>query len=125
MLKALAAGLGIGAGIQAFRAWPPDGPVTMDAAAIVFAVGLIAAYLGGRWHGRGHATAVAVASAEATATAAAVQSVNIVLADRPAPPVRVPSDTAPWLAGERPQITADDLDGLDVAEIIEQAPETA
>lgn len=121
MLKAIAFGLACGAGIQAWRAWPPDGPVTADGAAVVLVLGVLCAYLGGRWHGRGtgKATAVAVASAEATATA--VQSVNLIIGDTAARAagIRVPTEEVSWFDGQRVIASADDFDGFDLTELRE------
>lgn len=129
MFKLLAVGIGLGAGLQAWRNYPPDGPVAGDMVALVACVGMLAAYLGGRWHGRGHsATAVAVASAEASAEATAAASnrvqVNLFTAApgggaRPAG-VMVPADAgAPWIEGPRSELALDDLDGADLSELVE------
>lgn len=122
-MRAVAFGLAVGAGIQAWRQWPADGPVTATAVFVVFVVGLVCAFLGGLWGGRGRAasaTAVAVASADATAVASGgAATVNLYVASPAAEPVRpvgvqVPSESVAWLEGPRPSIEADDLDGFDL-----------
>lgn len=127
MLKAIAFGLATGAGIQAWRAWPAQHPVTGDSLAVVFIVGVICAYLGGRWHGR-HGGAVAVAHAEAHATASAVNSVNVAVvmpgggAGAVPGGFRVPTAGAvPWLdsTSTTPQLTADVLEGLDLSDVVQ------
>lgn len=135
MFKAIAFGLGVGAGIQAWRNFPPDGPVTASSLALVFAVGILCAFFGGLWSSRGRGGAHAMASASAEAVASAVNSNTVQLAvvmpgaGARASGVSLPSDQAPWMVGasERPQITLDDLDGLDPAELFEtdSTPEAA
>lgn len=126
MLQLLAFGLAVGVGVQAWRNVPADGPASYDAAALVFFVAVLCAYLGGRWDGRGRgARASAYASAEATATATAQQQVNVAVVVPGAgarPSFGLPSETAPWLleAQERHELTSDQLDGLEVAEILER-----
>jgi len=67
--------LALGAGIQAFRQWPPSGPVSVWPAVVIFLAGLLAAFFAGRAFRRpgGNATAVAVASAEASGNILNVQ----------------------------------------------------
>jgi len=132
--RLIAFGLAAGAGLQAWRNFPPNGPATGDALAVVFALGVVLAYVAGRVRGRGRtvssATSTAVAAAAATAESTAVQHVSLAvnLAGMPAresaATVAYPSDAAPWFAGQRAAITADDLDGLDAAELIETVDDT-
>lgn len=121
MLKALAFGLGAGSAVQAWRNWPATGDNTPWSVVAVFIVGIAAAYLAGRWHGRGGASAVAVASAEATAVASNQTAVNVftVLPGAGARPVDfdVPSESVSWMGAPRPAITAADLDGADLSEL--------
>lgn len=123
MLRALAFGFGVGAAVQGFRQWPADGPVTMSSAVVVFLLGLVVAYFGGARRRGGGASAVAVAAAAAEANASAVQSVTLVVqqpGNAAVGGIRVPDETVAWFGGERAAITADDLDGLDIAEVIEE-----
>jgi hypothetical protein len=126
MLKAIAFGLAAGAAVQGFRSWPATAPMTADGVALIFVIGVVCAYLGGRWHGRGggaHATAVAVARAEATAVSAPVQTVNLIVGQRPVSAVRVPDADVEWFGEVRPAITAADLDGMDLSEFAEMRDE--
>jgi hypothetical protein len=131
--RLLALGLGFGAAFQAWRNYPPDGPTSGDMLAVVFVAGLVAAFLGGLWFGRGgRTTAVAVATAEAHAAATAgaaahnqVQVINVLPRDAAEQAgagtgIRVPSDSAPWISS-RPSLQLDQLDGMDVAELLEDA----
>lgn len=129
MTRALAFGLGVGAGIQAFRQWPADGPVSMTAAVGVFIVGLLCAYFGGR-RGRQStsSTAVAVASASAESSgnvlnvqlfqpggdAASPHRVSSVLDMRVPEPDRVSWLSTPRHAAIEPEIL---LDGHDLEEL--------
>lgn len=130
MFKAIAFGLSVGAGVQAWRNWPPDGPVTPNAGIVVLLAAVVAAYLAGRWAGRGHGGASAVASARAEASAAAVaapvQVVNVVLERdfrdtaaryETAGGVSVPSDSAPWLVGARTAVDESLLEGADLRDL--------
>lgn len=129
MFKLLAFGIAAGAGFQAWRNYPADGPTDTDMLWVVLVAGLLAAYLAGRWHGRarGGATAVAVASAEASATAGAaahnqVQVINVLprhLEQEPSSGIRVPTDAAPWMDSGRPVLELDQLDGLELTELVE------
>lgn len=130
MVKALAFGLGVGAGIQAWRAFPPSLPVTADAAAVVFIVGLVCAYIGGRSRRGSGATATATATAIAESTATATQSINLVF---PAghgagsvTGVRLPSEAAPWMVGaeDHRQLDVSELEGMDLTEFLEEQPES-
>jgi hypothetical protein len=126
VLRAIAFGLAVGAAIQAFRQWPADGPVTVDAAVAVFLVGLLAAYFGGRAR-RGSAataTATAVSISEANANAQAHQSVQVavVLPGAGASPhgIAVPGEGehAPlWWSTPRGHLEVDQLDGMDAADL--------
>lgn len=137
MLKFFAFGAGTGAGIQAWRNFPADGPVTAAPLAVVFALGIVGAFLGGLWlhRGRGH-SASAFASAHASAEASSVSSANqsiqlaVILPGSGAGATaagRIPSEAAPWLTGaDRLQVTADDLDGIDLSELVpDSTPEAA
>lgn len=127
MLQVIALALGVGAGIQAFRQWPPDGPVSTDVAVTLFVIGLAIAYLGGRWHGRGGARANATATATAVAKSEATGNVVNVAVFTPggatASGLSVPTESTPWLGGPRPTVEVDDLDGMDVAELLAQDAE--
>ena len=127
MFKFLALGLGVGVGVQSWRNFPADGPLSPDSAAFVFIVGLVFAYLAGRWRGRGgayaSASASAVAVAESVASASNSLNLSLVMLGEGARPsgVSQPSESAPWFvqgAPERRQVTADELDGMDVAELL-------
>jgi len=123
VLRAIAFGLATGAGIQAFRNFPADGPVSMRSAALVLVVGVVFAFLGGLWGGRGRGpvTAVAVAQAEATATATNNVQVAVVLPGgrRAGEGVRVPDPASvTWIEGERRQVEASELDGIDLSELL-------
>lgn len=126
MLKAIAFGLAAGAGLQAWRAYPPSSPLTGDSLAVVFAVGVLCAYLGGRWHGRGRTSAVAVAQAEATAVASNHVNVAVVVpgagAGASVSPYAVPTESAPWVTTpiSIPELTADQLEGMDLSELVEE-----
>ena len=99
MVQALWFGLGVGAAVQAWRQWPPDGPVTADGVAVVFVVGLVCAYLAGRTR-RGAsatATATATATADASASAQSLQVVQVVVPDGRSVSDRIDSAPAmPW-----------------------------
>lgn len=127
-MKVLAFGLCAGAGFQAWRNIPPDGPGSTDAAFLVLLVAVLAAFAAGYTLGRPYrgasATATAVAAAEASSAAQSV--VNLVVmpgqgaGDAPMP-VCVPTEALPWMGAQRVQVSADDLDGLDVAELLSES----
>lgn len=135
MVKLIGFGLAAGAGVQAWRNFPPDGPVTARSLALAFVVGVVCAYLGGRWHGRHHVSAWA--SAKATANAAAVagasadahQTVNVAVFAPPAgsqgvqaggrPAMRFPDEETLWVGSAQRQISSDELDGMDLSEFAE------
>jgi hypothetical protein len=131
MSGALALGLGVGAGVQAFRQWPPDGPLSTNAVTVLFIAGLLAAYFGGRR--RSGSTAVAVATATASSAAEASNVVNVQLFSPGAVPersildVRVPEPgTVAWLdaptaAALEPDVVLDgmSLEDLGYAELPE------
>lgn len=133
MLKALTFGFGVGAAVQAWRNWPATALVTADSLALVFCAGLVAAYFAGRRTSRGtssaSATATAVAASDATATAS--NQVNVAFfvpgagAGSQTGGVSVPSDAAPWIASSTttPQLTADHLEGMDLAEVLDSHPD--
>jgi len=126
VFKFLALGLGVGVGVQSWRNFPADGPLSPDSAAFVCIVGLVLAYLAGRWRGRGgayaSASASAVAVAESVASASNTVNLAVVVGEGARPSgVSQPSESAPWFvqgAPERRQVTADELDGMDVAELL-------
>lgn len=129
MLKAIAFGLAAGAAIEAWRAIPPDGPVSAKSAALVLVVAVLCAYLGGRWRGRGRGGATAIATARAEASAIATQQVNVAVVvpgagagatgrHAAAGGVLVPSETVPWLAEARPA-PGDLFDGADLRDLAE------
>lgn len=128
MFHFLGFGLAVGAGIQAWRNIPPDGPVSSDMAFWVLVVAVVLAYLGGRSRRGAYASATATASAtaEATAAAHAQQAVQVFITNGEggARPVgySIPTGEAPWLAtsAERPALTLDQLDGMDLAEFSEE-----
>lgn len=133
MLKVIAFALAAGAGFEAWRNYPADGPASARSLWLLFCVGVVAAYLGGRWHGRRHvsasawASAHAEASAESTATAQQAQTVNVALVvpgggARPSG-VRSPGDEVSWLGAPRAAVSVDDLDGLDLAELVQDQGE--
>ena len=138
MLKALSFGLGLGAGVQAWRNWPATALVSGDALAVVFCVGLVAAYFAGRWSSRhrgASATAVAVSSSESSAAAvsSASQHVNVAFvlpgagAGQHAGGVAIPSESAPWIGSSStaPALTSDHLEGFDLADILDSHPDRA
>lgn len=120
-MKFLAFGLGIGAGIQAWRNFPADGPVAPDMAIVISIAGILLAYFGGKSR-RPSAVAVAQAHAHAEATASAQNVVNLAItvpgqgAGNSAGVVVPDFEAVSWMGGERHQVTADDLDGLDLAD---------
>lgn len=126
MLKALAFGLGVGAGVQAWRNWPSTSLVTADAMAVVFVVGLLSAYFAGRFRGRGNVSATATATAVAEAVATNTVNLAVVVpgggAGAAASPFSVPSDAAPWIASTTttPQLTGDQLEGMDLDELLDE-----
>ncbi len=131
MGRALIFGLGVGAGIQAWRHWPADGPTTTSGVYFLFLVGMLTAYFSGRWHGRGRPAFVqAVASARATAMAEAHQNVNVAVVVPGQGPAqraavmgaRVPEGVS-WLGSERLEISENDFDGMDVSEFMERETE--
>lgn len=124
MLKFLSLGLGVGAAIQAFRNFPPDGPLTPDMAYLLFGIGLLSAYYGGKWRGRGRynlatATASAAARSDAAATASNQVNVAVIVPGQGAGSrgVTVPSESAQWFDGQRAQITSDELDGMTASDL--------
>lgn len=123
MLKALMFGLGAGAAVQAWRAWPATSVVQGDSLALVFVLGLVVAFFAGK--SRRPSGAVAVASAEATATAVNSNTVQLLIAPgHGASPagVRVPTETAPWIEGPRsPELDVSSLEGMDLSEVLEHA----
>lgn len=132
MLKLIVVGIAAGLALQAFRNFPPDGPVTPNAAVLMALVGMLAAYGVGRGRKRWGPVAVASASASSESSALAAARADQRLAvqlivnngETGARPVGIQlpdAATAPWLVGasDRPQITADDLDGMDDRDIIE------
>lgn len=126
MVAAIAFGLAVGAGVEAWRALPADGPVSADSAAVVLVLGVLLAYLGGRWGGRGRGGAVAVATARAEASAVASQQVNVAVvvpgagagAQTAGGGVLLPSGSLPWLDETRAS-AGELLDGADVRDIAE------
>lgn len=130
MLNALAFGLGFGAAVQAWRSWPPQAPVTADSLALVFCLGLVAAWLGGR--SRRGAAAVAVATADATAVATnTVQVAFFAPGSREdmttGSGLRVPSEAAPWMGtrSDDPGALLASLDQEEVRSILEESGENA
>lgn len=129
MWSAVAFGLAVGAGVQAWRNFPADGPLTAHAAMIAAVVGTVAAYLGGRaMRGRGHvsasASAYAAARAEAQSSSTATQQVNVavVLPGQPSASSSVGAahlDALPWVGAARPlQGEVDQLlEGYDLSEL--------
>jgi hypothetical protein len=130
MLKALSFGLGVGAAVQAWRAWPAQSLVTADSLALVFCVGLVASYFAGKLAGRGRSVS-ATATATAVSTAQANQSVQVAFIVPGQGPgavpggVQVPTEAAQWFdsTSTRPQLTADDLDGMDLGDLLEEHSE--
>lgn len=123
MFKVIALGLAIGASLQAWRQYPPDGTPRRDAAMVVFIVGLAVAFAAGRWWGHTRpVSARATATATATANAAAVgNSVNVAVIvpgqGAKAHGVAVPGDgPLPWMVEGGPA-SVGELDGLDLDEV--------
>lgn len=132
MLKALAFGLGVGAGVQAWRNWPANSLVTADSLAVVFCVGLVAAYFAGRARSRGHVSASATATAAAVSTSAAqaTNSLNVFIAPgmgagSTPTVVSVPTEDAPWMTAPdtTPQLTVDQLEGMDLEDLADALPD--
>lgn len=124
MLAVIAFGLAAGAALQAWRNFPPDGPMQSESLALLFVVGVVCAYLGGRSRRPSTQVAIAQAAAFAEAKAENTNTVNlaVVLPGGGARPhgVVVPDmDDMPWMVGERPQLDAGQLDGMDLAEFAE------
>lgn len=130
MLRALAFGLAVGAGVQAWRQWPPDGPTAASSGIVVMVAGIVMAYLAGRWHGRGNGGASATATAIATANAASVGNTVQVYVAAPGGGVQpvtsvvgvasVPSADAPWMTSEAvAELDVSTLEGMDLAELLE------
>lgn len=123
MLKLLAFGIGAGIGFQSLRNYPPDGPLSSNGLIVAVLVAIVCAYLGGR--ARRGATSVAVASATAEAHAASVASNSVnVYVSAPgggAVPVGmvIPDESLPWMGGQRPMLSADQLDGMEASELVE------
>lgn len=132
MLKLIAFGLCVGAGVQAWRQWPADGPVTVEAGVLVMIVAVAAAFLGGLWWGRvrssswasAYAEARATARSESKATAQQSQTVNLVVVEKAGAGsardggVRTPDELTPWMGGARREVSADELDGMDLSELV-------
>lgn len=125
MLRLIALGLAFGAGFQAWRNFPADGPLTADSAALVFGVGVLCAFFGGyfltRRGGGASATAVATAVATSDATAQATNSINLVVMTGQgagaSPGVSVPDPVSVSWYCDRPALpTIDDLDGFDMSD---------
>lgn len=130
MLTGLAFGLGVGAAIQAWRNWPATANVTADSLALVFCLGMIAAYFAGRARGRGTSSATASATAVAGSSSVASNSVNVAVVVPGAgagshAAHAFPTDTAPWLTGTtRLELDSDSLEGMDLSEFVERDTET-
>lgn len=121
-MRGIAVALALGAGIQAFRQWPPSGPVSAWPAVVVMTVGIVLAYLAGKRgrQGAASATAVAMASAEASGNVLNVQvfSPNAAVAADPDPTrLRVPDvQTVEWLDHAQPA-ALEPLDVLDLEDV--------
>lgn len=127
-MKLLAFGLCAGAGFQAWRNIPPDGPGSTDAAFLVLFVATLAAFAAGYRLGRPYrvsATATAVASADASAASQSTVNLAVVMpgAGAGSAPMRVavPTSALPWMGEDRPQLSADDFDGAEVAELLQDS----
>lgn len=130
MLRVIAFGLAAGAGFQAWRQFPADGPQTTRSLWVVFLVGLVCAFLGGLWRRRASASAWASARAEANASAAAsstaTQTVNVAVvmpgAGAGSQAGRVATESMPWIVDASSRSASlDDFEGMDVAEILESS----
>lgn len=121
MLGLLALGLGIGAGVQAWRGWPPTSPATPESLWLVFAVGLVAAYYAGRRRRGGTAVATAVASASASNSVQVAVIVPGQGASTSHLGASVPTASAPWLESTStvPELTADSLEGMDLSDVVQ------
>jgi hypothetical protein len=133
-VKPILFGFAAGAAIQAWRQFPPDGPLQPDSAVVIFLAGLVLAYCVGRFRGRGasaSASATAIASASADATSVASNQTHVQVAfftggqgagQQPAlsagavPGVVVPDEVA-WRGPARPALSADELDGADLSDL--------
>lgn len=107
-MRLLAFGLVVGAGVQAWRNFPPDGPYSANSAVLVMVFGMVAAFLAGYRWGRpsahASASAYAAATADATSNATAANTVNLAVvvpgsagATHQGASLH-PSEAAPWLA---------------------------
>lgn len=127
MLRTILFGLCAGSALQAWRQFPPDGPLTADSA-LWLALSAVVIALGVGWGlGRGHrggATAVASAHSEATAAALGNQvHVNVFSRDlEGARPVGLTVPDSPSWRGEAPVLSSDQVaellsEGADLAEL--------
>lgn len=132
MRKIFAFGAGFGAAVQAWRQWPPDHAPSVWPAVVVFIAAVACAYYGGRSR-RGSvaiASATAVAVSESNAAAHA-QGGNVqVLVVAPgggaaAQGVSFPDESVAWLGPAHRGLDADELDGADLAELLEPSDDLA
>jgi hypothetical protein len=127
-VKVLVFGLGAGAGFQAWRNYPPEGPGTPAGLWCVLVAGMVLAFLAGKSRRRGSAVATASAHAEASAAATAQQAVQVFIGSEgghgPRPVgYAMPMSSAPWLAtsSERPALDLDQLDGMELSDVLEDS----
>lgn len=128
-MKLIAFGLSVGAGVQAWRNFPGDGPETIGPAMLVMFVAVLCAFAGGYTMGRpsarASASAFAAARSESSSTAASASTVNfaVVMPGHGAGSVASgslsPSVDAPWLGASRESLSIDDVDGMDMSEFMD------
>lgn len=128
-MKLVAFGLCVGAGVQAWRNFPGDGPSMIGPAMLVMFVAVLCAfgagYTMGRPSARAMASASAAARAESSSTAASSSSVNFAVvipghgAGASSSGSLQPSADAPWLGAPRHSLSIDDVDGMDMSEVMD------
>lgn len=128
-MKVLAFGLCLGAGVQAWRNFPGDGPETIGPAMLVMFVAVLFAFAGGYTMGRpsarASAAAFAAARSESSSTAASAATVNVAVvvpgqgAGASGTGALFPSADASWLGVGRESVSIDDVDGMDMSELMD------
>lgn len=121
-------GVCAGAGLQAWRNYPPEGPGSAEGLWVVLLGAVLLAYLAGRGvrARRGPvavAQAAAFASAKADSASSSTVNVAFVMPGAGARPVgvAVPDDSMPWFEGQRAQLSVDQLDGQELSELVEES----
>jgi hypothetical protein len=127
VIRVIVFGVAAGAGFQAWRHYPSEGPSSQEGLFVVLVGAVVLAFLVGLGIRRARGP-VAIAQAAAYAQASAVSSGNtvnlaVVVPGQGAAPVgvAVPDESMPWFQGQRTQLSLDQLEGLDVAELLEES----